>query len=117
MDFIPNKQTNQYRLSKEMKKKLRKGDEDAEKLLTYEIRKKSKGFMAAGGKRVGKLIFWIGTIDSYSYRQAIKYYLDDIKALSPSNSTLYFQQDNAPCHTSKEKKIFFLILKLSNFGP
>ena len=48
------------------------------------------------------LIFCIGTVDSYAYKQAIDYYLDDIKRLSPHGSTLCFQQDNAASHISEE---------------
>ena len=117
LDFIPNKQTNQIRLSKEMKYKIRKGDQNAEKILTIEIPKKSKGFMVAGGIShygLGKLIFCIGTVDSFSYKQALNFYLDDIKRL---NDSLYFQQDNAPSHSSKESKEALQSIKRLKFWP
>ena len=120
LDFIPNKQTNQVRLSSSMKKKLRKGDEEAEKLLSVKIPKKSKGFMVAGGvskNGVGKLIFCIGNVDSYAYKQAIHHYLRDIKALSQNGSDLFFQQDNAPSHTSKEVKELLDDIKTLKFWP
>ena len=53
---------------------------------------------------LGILIFSIGTVDSFAYKQALEYYKEDIKSLSPQNKLLYFQQDNAPPHTSKEAK-------------
>jgi len=111
LDFIPNKQTNQFRLSNCMKKKLRKGNESVEKILSIEMPKKSKGFMAAGGVSKygpGKLIFCIGTVDSYAYKKALYYYLKDIEKLSPPGKSLYFQQDNAPAHSSKEIKKILL---------
>ena len=48
LDFIPNKKTNQIRLSKEMKYKIKKVDYNEEKILTIEIPKKNKGFIVAG---------------------------------------------------------------------
>ena len=106
MNFITNKQANHLRLSKIIKR-LKQGNNGAEKILTKEIPKKSKGFMAEGciskfGLR--KLIFFIGFADSFSYKQAFHYYSKDIEKLNPENNTLYFQQDNSSLHTSKEVK-------------
>lgn len=118
MDFIPNKQTNQIRLSKEMKNKIKKGKEEAEKILTNEVPKKSKGFIVAGEISkygLGKFIFCIGTVDSYAYKQAIQFYLEDIKRCS--NGALYFQQDNAPSHTSNETKEVLKKIKKLKFWP
>ena len=103
-----------------MKKRLRKGDDTAEKLLLVEFPKKSKGFMAAGGvskNGVGKLIFCIGNVDSYAYKQAIQHYLNDIETLSPKNDKLFFQQDNAPSHTSKEELNILKDIKSLKFWP
>ena len=120
LDFMPNKQTNQVRLSNLMKKKLRRGDEEAEKLLSIKIPKKSKGFMVGGGvskNGVGKLIFCIGNVDSYAYKQAINYYINDINFLSQNGDELIFQQDNAPSHTSKEIKTLLSKIKSLKFWP
>ena len=90
-----------------MKRKLNQNDEEAEKLVTIQLPKKSKGFMVGGGISkygLGKLIFCIGTVDSFAYKQALEYYKKDIEALSPENSQLFFQQDNATPHTFKEAK-------------
>ena len=120
LDFMPKYQTNQVRLSNLMKKKLRRGDEEAEKLLSIKIPKKSKGFMVGGGvskNGVGKLIFCIGNVDSYAYKQAINYYINDINFLSQNGDELIFQQDNAPSHTSKEIKTLLSKIKSLKFWP
>jgi len=98
-----------------MKRKLRKGNQEAAKLVSIKLTKKSKGFMVAGGVSkfgVGKLIFYIGNVDSYAYKQAIEFYKKDIQHLSKNNNQLFFQQDNAPPHTSQEIKKFCRILNL-----
>jgi hypothetical protein len=58
--------------------------------------------MVAGGISIhgpGKLIFLIATMNSCAYKKALKYYSEDVRRLIEN---LYFQQDNATCHTSKE---------------
>ena len=90
-----------------MKRKLNQNDEEAEKLVTIQLPKKSKGFKVGGGiskNGLGKLIFCIGTVDSFAYKQALEFYKQDIEALSDGNSLLYFQQDKATPHTSKEAR-------------
>ena len=103
-----------------MKRKLNQNDEEAEKLVTIQLPKKSKGFMVGGGISkygLGKLIFCIGTVDSFAYKQALEYYKKDIEALSPENSQLFFQQDNATSHTSKEAKESLKDIKTLKFRP
>ena len=61
--------------------------------------------MAAGGvskNGVGKLIFCIGNIDSYAYKQAIQYYLNDIKILSKMKNN-YFSNKIMPLHIHQKK--------------
>ena len=63
--------------------------------------------MVGGGiskNGLGKLIFCIGTVDFFAYKQALEFYKQNIEALSEGNSLLYFQQDNATQHTSKEAR-------------
>lgn len=106
LDTPLNKQTNQFRLPKEDQILLREGNPEIESKIAREIPKFSTGFMVAGGISYfgpGKLIFCVGTMDTVSYKRTINHYKDDIRRL---NNNLYFQQDNASCHTSKESKTF-----------
>ena len=76
--------------------------------------------MVGGGvskNGVGKLIFCIGNVDSYAYKQAINYYINDINFLSQNGDELIFQQDNAPSHTSKEIKTLLSKIKSLKFWP
>ena len=116
---MPNKQTNQIRLTNQTKKGIKRGKLD-DKILSIEMPKKSKGFMVAGGVSkfgVGKLIFCIGTVDTYAYKQALEFYKNDIDKLSPNESKLFFQQDNAPAHSSKETKAILNEMKSLRFWP
>ena len=96
-----NPQTNQVRLSKESLKNYKLGKDDTiDKKINQPLPHKSQGFMIAGGLSshgVGKLIFCIGTMNSFAYEGALNYYKADTERL---NENLFFQQDNAPCHTS-----------------
>ena len=76
--------------------------------------------MVAGGDSengISKLIFCIGNVDSYAYKQAIHHYLSDIKVLSQNGTDLFFQQDNASSHTSKEVKQLLGNIKSLKFWP
>lgn len=103
-----------------MKRKLKQRNEEAEKIITVQIPKKCKGFMVGGGISkygLGKLIFCIWTVDSFAYKKALEYYKEDIKSLSPQNKLLYFQQKNAPPHTSKGAKQSLKEIKKLKFWP
>lgn len=96
-----NRQTNQIRLNNEGESQYRNKKGKIYEMVAKPQPKFSKGIMVAGGlsyNGVGKLIFITGTMRSFSYLQALKLYRDDIQRLGVN---LYFQQDNAPCHTSK----------------
>ena len=76
--------------------------------------------MVGGGiskNGLGKLIFCIGTVDSFAYKQALEFYKQDIEALSDGNSLLYFQQDNATPHTSKEAREALKEINSLKFWP
>ena len=116
---MSNKKTNQIQNTNQTKRDIKAGKVD-EKILSIEIPKKSKGFMIVGGVSkfgVGKLIFCIGTVDTYAYKQAIEFYKADIEKLSPNDHKLFFQQDNAPAHSSKETRELLKEIKTLKFWP
>ena len=81
---------------------MNQNDEKSEKLVTIQLPKKSKGIMVGGGiskHGLGKLIFCIGTVDSFAYKQALEFYKQDIEALSEGNNLLYF-------HFKRSKRSF-----------
>ena len=60
------------------------------------------GIMVASGISVngpGRLVFVTGTMNSFSYKQTLEIFKEDIERLGQN---LYFQQDNAPCHVAKK---------------
>ena len=60
---------------------------------------------------LGQLIFLEGTMNDFSYGQALLFYKDDIENLkNKSNEEIIFEQDGAPAHTSKSNK--FILNKL-----
>ena len=121
MNFVPNKQTNQIRLTKEFQKKLKEDNPEVKKLLTVEVEKHPKGVMVAGGVSyygVGKLNFIIGAMDSVAYTQTLEFYKEDIERFKEMGINLIFQQDNSPCHCSANiTKILNKIKKLDFWPP
>ena len=121
LNFVPNKQTFQVRLTKENQRKLMQGNEEVQKLLTFEVEKHPKGIMVAGGVSsagIGKLNFIVGTMDSCAYKQTLINYQNDINYLNEKyDKDLIFQQDNAPCHTSKETEKVLKNMKRLKFWP
>ena len=63
--------------------------------------------MVAGGVSslgVGKLNFCIGTMNSFAYNQTLINYENDMEYFRRLGTNPIFQQDNAPCHTSKDSR-------------
>ena len=107
MNFVPNKQTNQIRLTKKTKLQLKQNNQEVEKLLTIPVEKNPKGVMVAGGVSyygVGKLNFIVGVMDSCAYEQTLHYYQEDMDYYKSLGVDLIFQQDNCPSHVSAEIK-------------
>ena len=101
-----NHQTCRIRLSKEANIQLKEGNQTIVEMLMEPIKKFEEGFMVAGGISwfgVSKLIFCNGIMNSFSYSQALEFYLADVCRL---NETLIFQQDNARPHKSKKNMEF-----------
>jgi len=120
LNFAPNPQNNQIRLTKESKELLKKNNDKINKLMTIELEKHPKGIMVAGGVSsygVGKLNFCIGTMNSFAYKQTLQNYEKDINYFHQFGVNLIFQQDNAPCHTNKESKKYLDNLNKLKFWP
>ncbi len=102
LDTPLNSQTNQIRFNKEDEKKLKSGDTKIYEKVNKPMPKYTSGFMVAGGMSthgLGKLIFCVGTMNTFAYQRTLDYFKEDVNRL---NSDLYFQQDGASCHTSKK---------------
>ena len=109
-----NKQTNQIRVDEEGYKEYKSGKGKLYEKISRPIPKYSQGIMVAAGlsnNGVGKLIFVTGTMNSFSYNQILEFYKEDIERLGKN---LYFQQDNASCHTGK-KSLNFIKNNFNNY--
>jgi transposase len=114
LDVPLNPQSNQIRLNKKALNDQRAGKEEMVEKLHKPLPKFSTGFMVSGGLSyhgVGKLIFYMGTMDSECYRKTLDLYKEDIIRLNPN---LYLMQDNAAPHCSKANKEY-ISQKFSNF--
>ena len=90
-----NKGTNKIRLSKKTRRKLKAGDEKSINLVTRAHHKFNNGGVCNEG--LGEIIFHSGNLNSFAYKQVLKYYKEDLnKFLSK-----LFQQDGAISHCSK----------------
>ena len=98
-----NKGTNKIRLCKKTRRKLKAGNEKAIELVTRPHNKFNNGIMVSGGicnEGLGKIIFNSGNLNSFSYKQVLKFYREDLD-MHPSK---FFQQDGARAHCSKLAK-------------
>ena len=97
------------RLSDDNKKKLKKGDKEAFKLINKEEKKFEPSILIAGGIYSGGLTGWIineGTLNEFAYAQVLLFYKDSYKELKKKlNNELYFEQDETSAHTSRTNKI------------
>ena len=108
-----NRQTNQIRLDNKGFEEYKRGFGKLYEKVAKPLPKFSNGVMVAAGVSYygpGKLIFVTGTMNSFSYAQTLKFYREDIERL---NKDLFFQQDNASCHTGK-KAINFIKQNFNN---
>ncbi len=95
------------RLSKENTEKLKKGDPEAYKLINKQSDKFPKRIILAGGISfygLSDLILLEGTMNEFSYAQAILYYNENLQEFKKKNKNIIFEQDGASCHTSKNNK-------------
>ena len=120
INFVPNPQNNQIRLTKQSKRQLKQNNDKIRTLMTVELEKHPKGVMVAGGVcyyGIGKLNFCVGTMNSFVYKQTLNNYQNDIKYFENLGINLLFQQDNAPCHTSVESKKSLSKMNKIKFWP
>ena len=69
------------RISKKTNKKLKAGGERAISLVTRPKHKFNNGIMVSGGicrKGLGKIIFHSGNVNSFSYKQVLEFYREDL---------------------------------------
>ena len=111
-----NKGTNKIRLSKKTRRKLRAGDEKSINLVTRAHHKFNNAIMVSGGvcnEGLGEIIFHSGNLNSFAYKQVLKYYKDDLNKF-PSK---LFQQDGARSHSSKLSRNMIQHLFKNRFIP
>ena len=110
-----NKGTNKIRLSGKTRKKLKSGGEKSINLITRQFHKFNNAIMVSGGicdEGLGEIIFHSGNVNSFAYKQVLKFYKEDLKKY-PSK---IFQQDGARSHSSKlSQNMIKLYLKISSF--
>ena len=97
------------RLDLDVAQKLKNGNPEAYNLINRPIKKFEPSLMVAGGISyfgLTNIIFGEGTMNDFSYGQAIIFYKEDIEKINrENNTTLIFEQDSASCHKSKSNKI------------
>ena len=97
------------RLSKENQEKLKSGEEEAFKLINKPEKKFEKSIMIAAGVHfhgLSDLYLLEGTMNEFSYSQALYFYKDIIEEIKKNNiiHKIFFEQDGATPHTSFNNK-------------
>ena len=111
-----NKGTNKIRLSRKTRRKLKAGDEKSINLVTRSHHKFNNAIMVSGGvcnEGLGEIIFHSGNLNSFAYKQVLKYYREDLNKFP----TKFFQQDGARSHSSKLSRNMLLYLFKNRFIP
>ena len=104
------------RITKKVQDGLKRGNERAINLIVRPTQKKVNGIMISGGiskNGLGKLIFHSGNVNTFSYKQVLKFYKEDFINLGCK----FFQQDGAKVHSSKNSCIEIKNLFGNNFIP
>ena len=93
------------RLTQGSQKKLKEGELDIYNLINREEKKFEPSVMVAGGissSGVTRLLLLDGTMNEFSYGQALLYYKEDIDAIKQNfDKELILEQDGARAHTSR----------------
>ena len=91
------------RLSRENQEKLKSGDEEVFKLINKPEKKFEKSIMIAAGVHalgLSDLYLLEGTMNEFSYNQALYFYKDIIEEIKKNNiiQRIFFEQDGAKPH-------------------
>ena len=114
IDTGPYTTTEKIRITKGKEKKIRKGDIKACKSIERPQKKFEKSIMVDGGISyygLTDLFLLNGTMNEFSYSQALHYYKENYDSFLKKNPNIYFEQDEARVHTNKSnlkliKKLF-----------
>ena len=107
MDTAPNTSGESIRVSSKIKRKLQKGEEEGFKKINRETKKFEPSIIIAGGVSfygLSDLILLKGTMQEFSYAQALEYYKESYDHFQKHDKNIFFEQDGASCHTSKNIK-------------
>ena len=107
IDTAPNTSNESIRISSKVKNKLKSGDEEGYKIINREVKKYEPSIIVAGGVSyygLSDLILLKGTMQEFSYAQALEYYKDNFENFKKLNKNMFFEQDGASSHTSKKIK-------------
>ena len=107
IDTAPNTANESIRISSKVKNKIKLGDEEGYKMINRETKKFEPSIIVAGGVSyygLSDLILLKGTMQEFSYAQALEYYKDNYENFKNINKNIFFEQDGAPSHTSKKIK-------------
>ena len=107
IDTAPNTSNESIRISSKIKNKIKLGDEEGYKMINRETKKFEPSIIVAGGVSyygLSDLILLKGTMQEFSYAQALEYYKDNYENFKNINKNIFFEQDGASSHTSKKIK-------------
>ena len=102
MGSAPNTSGESIRISSKIKRKLQKGDEEGFKKINRETKKFEPSIIVAGGVSfygLNDLILLKGTMQEFSYAQALEYYKESYEIFQKHDKNIFFEQDGASCHT------------------
>ena len=111
-----NRGTNKIRLSKKTRRKLKSGNEKSINLVTRQFYKFNNAIMVSGGicnEGLGEIIFHSGNLNSFAYKQVLKYYREDLNKYPHK----MFQLDGARSHSSKLSRNLIKFLFKDKFIP
>ena len=94
IDTNPNTSNESIRISTKVRKKIKLGDEDGYKMINRETKKFEPSITVAGGVSfygLSDLILLKGTMQEFSYSQALEYYKDNFENFKKLNKNIFFE--------------------------